>query len=708
MKQLFSQSAVVFTLAMIMLMLSSTIYGQRNAKQKQEVGEITVYNLNEEEGGYFAFKKAEPVEFVSVENKSGNVLAPVPFLQKRDGGQRSLYSQRFRNYWDNPLADINELSRIVYRTPNRVFGNDKFRHQGGQAVAFSPDSRYLVSGGRDQFLRFFNVQTGVQEKVLVGHTHAISSIAFVPGSNLVISAGGDLRVWDYKNELPLWVSELSANTLSVSPDGKHLLIDNKLFEIESKNPFKLNPVGKQLNVEIPSMSYFTDDNQYAIMASPSGGIWVMPSPSEGIWAWDIAENKSARLGAFSKTSIQLSDIANAFDLPSVENDKQISFSSSNYFVLTGDPEFLVQAPKVVGLLSRRQLSAYYDRSAVATSPNGRYIAGIGRGLGLWVFDMDENAFCCESETVDRKTTLTCSFSHDGKLIASGGLDGVVRIRNVESGNVIDQWDLGVAVYRVLFAPDQPLLAIGDGHGRILTWNLETKEQKTIPDKHARSRVEDMVFDSGTKTLAVTGNDARLNLVNYETGIPITFPCESSNCVAIDPVTGILMYGAGFIGEKDPPPNFRFLDMSSLLKMSGSDNPTQKNINFLPQSDEFRLRQLKSIDIEPTKRLLAATDWLGSINIWNLDEKKGIARLRSNLGTVSTILFIPGTSSLLTGGDGGVVVWDTESRKPTHILYSDSGAVRDISVYVSGEGTTLVATASQSGTIHIWDLNNLKK
>ena len=696
MKKLHSQNTIAITLVMITLSFSSTTYGQRNAKQKPEQGEITDFNLEEEENRVFAFKQADSAEVVTVNNHD-KVLAPIPFLQKRvlrklAKDQRKLYHYRDRHRPEKSSSDVNELSRIVYRNPNRVFGNDKFRHpKGGWAVAFSPDNQYLASGGRDHFVRLFNVQTGTQEKVLVGHQGAITAIGFIPETDLLISIGFDTRVWNYKTGLPLFVSGLRGHTLSVSHNGKHVLIDDKLFEIESTNPFKLNPAGIQLHVGFPRMSYFTEDDQYVVVGSQA----------DGVWAWDVTNRKSAKLGDSGISSVQLSSFAQAFGLPSVDNDETISISRGYHNVLAGDPQFLKQAKNVVSQLS-------YHHSALAASPNGQYIAGNGDGLGLRVFDFEQDAFCFENETDGRLATLTCSFSRDGNLLATGGSDGVVRIRDVDSGEVVEQWDTGNSIYRVRFAPDQPLLAIGCGNGDIKSWNLATNEQKTIAKKHSRGRIHDMAFHAGTQTLAVTNSLASLTLVNYETGKPITFFNESSNCVTIDPVTGILMFGAGSSGQKNPPPNPRFLDLHSMLKLSGSDNPLQENINFLPQTDAFRLGQLKSMDIAPTKRLLAASDWSGNINIWNLDEKQGIARIRNNFGGVNTIRFIPNTPLLVTGGKGGVVVWNTESRQPTHILNSDSGAVQDLSVFTNENGSIMIATANDNGTIQICDLQNLKK
>ena len=77
------------------------------------------------------------------------------------------------------------------------------------AVAVLGDGR-VVSGGYDNTLRVWDVDTGVCERVLEGHTDAVFAVA-VLGGGRVVSGSGDrtLRVWrppvwDRVRRLLLW------------------------------------------------------------------------------------------------------------------------------------------------------------------------------------------------------------------------------------------------------------------------------------------------------------------------------------------------------------------------------------------------------------------------------------------------------------------------------------------------------------------------
>src|SRR5688572_949710 len=67
-----------------------------------------------------------------------------------------------------------------------------------EAIAFSPDSRLLASGGEGGSVRLWQVAAGKPFRTLHGHREEITSLAFAPGGDRLVSGSKDrtLRLWN--------------------------------------------------------------------------------------------------------------------------------------------------------------------------------------------------------------------------------------------------------------------------------------------------------------------------------------------------------------------------------------------------------------------------------------------------------------------------------------------------------------------------------
>ena len=72
-------------------------------------------------------------------------------------------------------------------------------HTGSvEAVAFSPDGRFIVSGSGDRTLGLWDAANGALLKTFRGHDGPVYSVAFSPDGRFIVSGSDDqtLKLWD--------------------------------------------------------------------------------------------------------------------------------------------------------------------------------------------------------------------------------------------------------------------------------------------------------------------------------------------------------------------------------------------------------------------------------------------------------------------------------------------------------------------------------
>ena len=108
-------------------------------------------------------------------------------------------------------------------------------HQGSvSSVAFSPDGNSILSGGDDRTVRLWDRQGNPIGDPFQGHQGRVSSIAFSPDGNRILSGGidGTVRLWrggTWQNWLEVACDRLIAHPILVTPET---LLDEDAETIE--------------------------------------------------------------------------------------------------------------------------------------------------------------------------------------------------------------------------------------------------------------------------------------------------------------------------------------------------------------------------------------------------------------------------------------------------------------------------------------------
>jgi WD40 repeat protein len=106
-------------------------------------------------------------------------------------------------------------------------GGHRERYKQIMAVAFSTDSKLIVTGSYDQSVQLWNYEGTLIGSAFTGHQNVVSAVAFSPDGNYIASGdwNGVIRLWDLQGnpvgEFQGHESEI--NALTFSPDGYTLV-----------------------------------------------------------------------------------------------------------------------------------------------------------------------------------------------------------------------------------------------------------------------------------------------------------------------------------------------------------------------------------------------------------------------------------------------------------------------------------------------------
>lgn len=151
-------------------------------------------------------------------------------------------------------------------------------------VAFSPNGKLLASASFDHTVKLWSVPDGDAIATLRGHEKEVRGIAFSPDSQLLVSVGedGTARVWNTRSGEQLGVMNGHGErffSVAFAPDGQHVATGSRgpsgvmIWDVNTQK--SISPVVlPQQEQEIMSLKFSSDGQMLAIVGSWNGfQIW---------------------------------------------------------------------------------------------------------------------------------------------------------------------------------------------------------------------------------------------------------------------------------------------------------------------------------------------------------------------------------------------------------------------------------------------------
>jgi WD40 repeat protein len=554
-------------------------------------------------------------------------------------------------------------------------------HQEGvTSVAFSPDRKYVLTGGGDGTARLWEAASGSEIRKFAEDADEIIAVAFSPNGKQVLTGSwdGTARLW------------------SVASGKEIRSFNGHPGEISS---VAFSPNGQQVLIGIGTL--------YGEVGGDTGDSTAR--------LWDVASGREIR--RFKGHSDGVSSVA---------------FSPNGKQIATGGHDKTARLWDVASGREVRRLQGHAEPvNSVAFSPNGEQVltgAGTVGGTPVEPQIRDNTARLWDAATGSEvrrfeghsSPVTSVAFSPDGMHVLTGSWDNTVRLWNAASGKEIRRFEGHSEVTSVAFSPDGKVLT-GSADSKARLWDAATGTKIRKFEGHA-APVELVYFSPDGKRVLICSEDNSVRVWDTAIGKEIR---KFDGLVALSPDGNRVLTSdenkmagpSDAVGGKEIgnplPPSVDKVMWTIWDTASGREIRKFEVGGNLPVGGDLHVdgRYAHLAALSPDGKQVLTESWDRTARLWEVASGKEIRRFEGHADEVTSVAFSPDGKLVLTG-DGStpipgliaaheytVRIWDATSGKEIVRFVGHSDRIR--SVALSSDGKQ-VLTGSEDKTARLWN------